>query len=75
MGSLHVVRRLQLGHERHVLRHRVLAGHAFNLLPRVPLGLALEIEHARTSSVDVAVVGLVEQRVELELFVVRELRD
>ena len=68
------MQRLQGLDQLHVLVHGVLLGHAFNLLPRVPFSLALEIHHSRTRGVDVSHVGLLEQGVEFEHLLVRRLR-
>ena len=64
----------ELGDEGDVRRHRVFPGRALSRVPRVPLRLALEVEHARTRDVDVADVGLLEETVELEHFLLRRLR-
>ena len=64
----------ELGDEGDVRRHRVFPGRALSRVPRVPLRLALEVEHARTRDVDVADVGLLEETVELEHFLLRCLR-
>ena len=65
----------ELGDEGDVRRHRVFPGRALSRVPRVPLRLALEVEHARTRDVDVADVGLLEETVELEHFLLRRLRS
>ena len=50
----------------------VLLGGALSGVPSVPLGLALEVEHAWSVGVHVTNLALLEERVDLELLVVGE---
>ena len=64
----------ELTDELDVLLHGVLRGNAVSALPGLELGLALEVEHSGLVLVlGVAELGLLEERIDLELLLVGEL--